>query len=366
MVYLIKDIISHLESIAPTSYQESYDNAGLIVGDPADQVKGIICCLDVTEAVVVEAKEKGCNLIVAHHPIVFKGLKRLTGRDYVERTVIKAIKENIAIYAIHTNLDAVYRGVNQKIAEKIGLSATKILAPKKGLLSKLTTFIPRKNTDEVLSALYEAGAGTIGNYARCSFQTEGQGTFLPLENARPHIGSRGTEERVAEKRVELMLPAHLETKVLQALQNAHPYEEVAYYLQPLQNAHQEVGAGMIGNLAEPLSGMDFLRHLKDSMDLQVLKHTAILDRKISRVAICGGAGIFLLGQAIKSGADVFVTADVKYHEFFDADQRILLADIGHYESEIYTKELLKDLLSQKFSNIATYLTNVVTNPISYL
>lgn len=366
MVYLIKDVISHLESIAPSAYQESYDNARLIVGSPEAQVTGIICSLDVTEAVVEEAKTKGCNLIVAHHPIIFKGLKSLTGKNYVERTVIKAIKDDVAIYAIHTNLDAVHQGVNQKIAQKIGLTDMKILAPKKGLLTKLTTFIPKDNSAEVLQALYQAGAGIIGNYSHCSFQTEGEGTFLPMENATPHIGSKGKEERVAEKRVELMFPAHLQSKVLQALKSTHPYEEVAYYLHPLDNDHQEVGSGMIGQLPEAVPGMDFLQHLKKSMGLQVLKHTAFLDKKISKVAICGGAGIFLLGQAIKSGADVFITADVKYHEFFDADQQILLADIGHYESEIYTKELLKDLLSQKFSNIATYLTNVVTNPISYL
>lgn len=366
MVYLIKDIISHLESIAPPAYQESYDNAQLLVGNPDSPVTGILCSLDATEAVLEEAKTKGCNLIVAHHPILFKGLKSLTGKNYVERTVIKAIKEDIAIYAIHTNLDAVYQGVNQKIAQKIGLAKTRILAPKKGVLTKLTTFIPKGHAQEVLQALYKAGAGIIGNYSHCSFQTEGQGTFLPMENAQPNIGSRGQEEVVTEKRVELMFPSHLQAKIIQTLKMAHPYEEVAFYLHHLENEHQEVGSGMIGQLPEPISGMEFLEHLKQSMGLQVLKHTAVLDKKVSKVAICGGAGIFLLGQAIKSGADVFVTADVKYHDFFEADQKILLADIGHYESEIYTKELLKDLLSQKFSNIATYLTNIVTNPISYL
>ncbi|WP_439481549.1 Nif3-like dinuclear metal center hexameric protein [Cyclobacterium plantarum] len=366
MVYLIKDIISHLESIAPPPYQESYDNSQLLVGNPDSPVEGILCALDVTEAVVEEAKSKGCNLIIAHHPILFKGLKSLTGKNYVERTVIKAIKEDIAIYAIHTNLDAVDQGVNQKIAKKIGLSETRILAPKKGVLTKLTTFIPKEKAGEVLQALYKAGAGNIGNYSHCSFQTEGQGSFLPMENAQPSIGSRGKEEMVTEKRVELMFPSHLQSKIIHELKVAHPYEEVAYYLHPLENEHQDVGSGMIGHLPEPLSGMDFLEHLKKSMGLQVLKHTAILDKKVSKVALCGGAGIFLLGRAIKSRADVFVTADVKYHDFFEADQQILLADIGHYESEIYTKELLKDLLSQKFSNIATYLTNIVTNPISYL
>jgi dinuclear metal center YbgI/SA1388 family protein len=366
MVYLIKDIISYLESMAPRAYQESYDNAGLIVGNPLNEVTGIICSLDVTENVVKEAEKKKCNLIVAHHPIVFKGLKSLTGKNYVERTVIAAIKKDIAIYAIHTNLDAVSQGVNKKIAEKLGVLSPKILAPKKGILSKLTTFIPKSNAEQVLDALFAAGAGHIGNYANCSFKSEGKGSFLPREGAQPTIGEKGKAISVEETRVEVIFPGHLESKVIGNLKASHPYEEVAFYLQALENEHQEVGSGMVGLLPEPISGREFLLHLKSSMELKTLKHTAIPAKKVHKIALCGGAGIFLLEQAKKSKADVLVTADVKYHEYFDADNEILLADIGHYESEIYTKELLKDILSRKFSNIATYLTNVVTNPISYL
>tara|TARA_R110002096_G_scaffold3698_4_gene18270 strand:- start:3553 stop:4653 length:1101 start_codon:yes stop_codon:yes gene_type:complete len=366
MVYLIKDIISHLENLAPTAYQESYDNAGLIVGDPMAEVKGIICSLDVTEDVVKEAKEKNCNLIVAHHPIVFRGLKSLTGKNYIERTVINAIKNDIAIYAIHTNLDAVSQGVNRKIADKIGLLNPKILAPKKGVISKLSTFIPKTNVDKVLEDLFAAGAGEIGNYSNCSFKSEGTGSFLPQDRAEPTLGRKGELSTVEETKVELIFPSHLENKIINTLKTSHPYEEVAYYIQILENKNQDVGSGMIGTLPDPMSSRDFLLHLKASMDLKVLKHTHISDKKVSKIAICGGAGIFLLNNAKRSGADVFVTADIKYHEFFDAEKDILLADIGHYESEIYTKELLKDILSRKFSNIATYLTNVITNPISYL
>ncbi|WP_339922487.1 Nif3-like dinuclear metal center hexameric protein [uncultured Cyclobacterium sp.] len=366
MVYLIKDIISYLENLAPTAYQESYDNAGLIVGNPLAEVNGIICSLDVTEEVVLEAKAKKCNLIVAHHPIIFRGLKRLTGKDYIERTVISAIKNDIAIYAIHTNLDAVSHGVNLKISEKIGLLNPQILAPKKGIISKLTTFIPKGNVDQVLEKLYAAGAGNIGNYSNCSFRSEGVGSFLPKEGAQPTLGEKGALSAIEETRVELIFPSHLENKIINTLKTAHPYEEVAYYLQILENKNQEVGSGMVGTLPKPLMGKDFLLHLKASMGLQVIKHTAISNKKVSKIAICGGAGIFLLGHAKSAGADVFVTADIKYHEFFDAEKDILLTDIGHYESEIYTKELLKDILSRKFSNIATYLTNVITNPISYL
>jgi dinuclear metal center YbgI/SA1388 family protein len=259
MVYLIRDVISHLESVAPPAYQESYDNSGLIVGNAGAEVKGILCSLDVTEEVVLEAKEKGCNLVVAHHPIVFKGLKSLTGKSYVERTVILAIKNDIAIYAIHTNLDHVGNGVNQKISEKIGLVNPRILAPKTGLLMKLTTFVPTENTDTVLSSLYQSGAGSIGNYAHCSFKVAGEGTFLPLEGADPYLGNAGTEERVKENRVEVVFPAYLKNQVIKALQTSHPYEEVAYYLHILENENQEIGAGMVGELPEEMEEMAFKR-----------------------------------------------------------------------------------------------------------
>ncbi|MDN3670105.1 Nif3-like dinuclear metal center hexameric protein [Echinicola jeungdonensis] len=366
MVNLIRDVVSYLESIAPPAYQESYDNAQLITGSPKDKVKGILCTLDVTEEVVQDAIDKNCNLIVAHHPIIFKGLKSLTGKNYVERTVIKAIKNDIAIYAIHTNLDHVHTGVNRKIAEKIGLEKSRILAPKNSLLMKLVVFVPNENTEEVLQGLYKAGAGSIGEYSNCSFQVLGEGTFLPSENSNPTIGSQGKTETVQEKRVEVIFPAFLKNKILSALKKSHPYEEVAYYLQSLENEHQEVGAGMVGELPQPMNEKVFLQHLKSSMNLHIIKFTALRDRQIKRVAICGGAGIFLLGAAKKANADIFITSDIKYHEFFDADNQIVLADIGHYESEIHTKELLMELLSQKFSNIALYLTKVITNPITYI
>ena len=366
MVYSIRDVVSALETLAPPAYQESYDNAQLITGNPADPVRGVLCTLDVTEDVVREATELGCNLIVAHHPIVFKGLKSLTGKNYVERTVINAIKNDIAIYAIHTNLDHVQHGVNKRICDKLGLIDTRILSPKPSLLMKLTTFIPVAQTEEVLEALSRAGAGKIGNYSSCSFQVEGTGTFRPSEEASPTIGTRGELARVAENRVEVMFPGHLKNKVLQALKQAHPYEEVAYYLQNLENDNQEVGAGMLGVLESPMEELGFLHYLKEKMDLKAVKHTALRGKKIKRVAVCGGAGIFLLPAAKRAQADVFITSDVKYHEYFDAENDLIIADIGHYESEIHTKELLMEFLSQKFSSIALYLTKIVTNPITYI
>ncbi len=366
MVYTIQDIVSYLEKVAPPSYQESYDNSGLITGNPLDEVKGILCSLDATEAVVQEAISLGCNLIIAHHPIIFKGLKSLTGKNYVERTVIKAIKNDIAIYAIHTNLDHVAHGVNKKIADKMGLVNTAILKPKKALLSKLVTYVPLDGKQKVLEALFESGAGEIGEYSGCSFNSEGIGTFTPSYKANPQKGSKGNQHEEQEVRIEVLLPTHLEKRVLTALKKAHPYEEVAYFLHKLENENQLVGAGMVGELPHPMEEKEFLNGLKVSMDLRVIKHTELLKKPVQKVAVCGGAGIFLLPQAKRSGADMFITSDIKYHEFFDAENQIVVCDIGHYESEIFTKELLVEILSQKFSNIALYLSNVVTNPISYL
>ncbi|HLW19882.1 MAG TPA: Nif3-like dinuclear metal center hexameric protein [Cyclobacteriaceae bacterium] len=366
MLYSVSDVVSALETIAPPAYQESYDNARLLTGNPANQVTGIICSLDVTEAVVQEAIDMGCNLIVAHHPIIFKGLKSLTGKDYIERTVIKAIKNDIAIYAIHTNLDHVQHGVNKKICDMLGLVHPKILAPKPNLLMKLTTFVPIESTESILRALDQAGAGRIGNYSSCSFQVAGTGTFKPSEEANPTIGRKEELTRVAETRIEVLFPAHLKNTILKALKEAHPYEEVAYYLQNLENENQEVGSGMVGELENPMEEAAFLHHLKKAMNLRVVKHTALQNKPIQKVAVCGGAGIFLLSAAKRAQADIFITADVKYHEYFDADNQLIIADIGHYESEIYTKELLLEFLSQKFSNIALYLTKIVTNPITYI
>jgi len=361
----IKQITQQLEKLAPISYQESYDNAGLIVGNFETDITGILFSLDVTEAVVEEAIEKNCNLIVAHHPIVFKGLKKLNGNNYVERTVIKAVKNDVAIYAIHTNLDHVSNGVNWKIAERLKLKNVKVLAPKKQLLSKLTFFIPLENSENVSNALFEAGAGEIGQYRNCSFKAEGIGSFLPGDAANPVIGSRGIKEEVAENRIEVMFPSYLESTILSVLKANHPYEEVAYYLQSLENENQEVGAGAVGQLEEAMEPQEFLRFLKDQMETSLIKHTVPLNKKIQRVAVCGGAGSFLLSDAVRAKADVFITADYKYHEFFDADNRIMICDIGHFESEVFTKDLLYNYLSGIFSNFALCLSEVNTNPVRY-
>ncbi len=360
----IKEITTHLEEIAPLYLQESYDNCGLLTGQHEWKVEGVLITLDCTEEVVQEAIDTKCNLIIAHHPIIFSGLKKLNGYNYIEKTIIKAIKHDIAIYAWHTNLDSISTGVNSKICELIGIKNPKILQPKSDTIRKIITFVPEAASKSVLNALHEAGAGKIGNYSNCSFQSTGIGTFQPEMGANPVIGKSGNVEQVGEVRLELIYPTHLERQILSALKTAHPYEEVAYHLQELVNEDESIGAGMIGELDIPLSEQDFLAHLKKSMNLTSIKYTKT-GEMVKKVAVCGGSGRFLLNAAKKHRADAFITSDFKYHEYFDGENQLIIADIGHYESEIFTKELINDILNKKFTTFAVRLSEIVTNPISY-
>ncbi len=361
----LREICHYLESYAQPSLQESYDNSGLLVGDPETEISGAVISLDVTEDVIQEAIDKKYNLVIAHHPIIFKGLKKITGKTYVERTVIKAIKNDIAIYAIHTNLDNVVNGVNAKIAEKLGLIKAKILAPKIGLLMKLVVFVPVEHTGKLLDSLYVAGAGDIGNYSNCSFRVAGKGTFKGNLNSNPNLGQIGVYEEVDENRVEVIFPSYLKNKILSGMRAGHIYEEIAYYLTETENEFQDVGAGMVGELKQPISEPEFLAFLKETMKLDVIRHTLLLNKNIGRIAVCGGSGGFLLKDAINQRADVFITSDYKYHEFFDAEGKIIIADIGHFESEQFTKDLIQDIISKKFPNFASCLSEVKTNPVNY-
>ncbi|MEH6304793.1 Nif3-like dinuclear metal center hexameric protein [Olivibacter sp. CPCC 100613] len=362
---ILATLIDYLESIAPLSYQESYDNSGLIVGQPDDEVDQAIISLDCTEEVVDEAIRLGCRLIIAHHPIVFKGLKRFNANSYVERVVMKAIKHDIALYAMHTNLDNVYEGVNKKIAEKLNLQRLSILLPKTGLLHKLVVFVPKEQAGQLRSALFKAGAGHIGNYSDCSFGVLGTGTFKAGMGTNPYVGSVGESHQEHEERIEVLYPQDKERQILVAMYEAHPYEEVAYDIYTLQNKHHQVGSGMIGNLAEPMEELQFLELLKQRLKTGVIRYTQLKGESIQRIAVCGGSGGFLLPQAIRQGADIFVTADYKYHEFFDAEKKIVIADVGHFESEQFTQELLLEIIQKKFPNFAVRLTGVNTNPINY-
>lgn len=361
---LITDVIRYLEELAPPALQEAYDNSGLLTGNHDWPVKNVLVCLDVTEEILDEALQKNCNLIVAHHPVIFSGLKRLTGRNYVERAVIKALKNDLAIYAIHTNLDNVQAGVNARFAERLGLTGTRILSPGKNQLLKLVTFVPENAAEEVRSGLFSAGAGHIGNYDECSFNLEGTGTFRPVAGSAPVLGEIGKRFSGREIRVEVILPVWKEPEVMKALRKKHPYEEIAYELYRIENKLQTTGAGMMGQLAEAMDPLAFLDYLKESMNTPVVRHTR-LKGAIRKVAVCGGSGSFLLQEAIRHGADAFVSADFKYHQFFDADDKILLADIGHFESEQFTMDLLVEHLRKNFTKFAVHLTETNTNPIHY-
>jgi len=361
----IHDITSYLETIAPLSLQESYDNAGLITGNGQWECTGIITSLDVTEEVVLEAIAKKCNLIVAHHPIIFSGLKKITGKNYVEKTIIAAIKNDIAIYAIHTNLDNVLQGVNGRIADKLGLINRKILQPKKDVLKKLITFVPTEKLEEVRNAIFTAGGGQVGNYSECSFAVPGEGTFKGNDQTKPYVGKAGERHTEKETRIEVVFPEWIESSVLKAMISAHPYEEVAYDILSLDNQYQSIGSGLTGELKKPVSEADFLDLLKKAFKLSVVRHTPFRGKKVQKIALCGGSGSFLTEVAIASGADFYVTGDVKYHEFFDANGKLVIADIGHYESEQFTIDLLFDILSEKFLSFAVLKTGIITNPVHY-
>jgi len=363
---LVKEIMGLIEGFAPPVYQEGYDNCGLQVGNPEDEVTGVLICLDVTEAIVDEAIERGCNMIVSHHPVLFFGLKRISGRTYIERIVQKAIKNDISIFSAHTSLDNMRHGVNAKIAEKLGLVDTGILSVKANTLSKLYTYVPVPSVSVVREALFAAGAGEVGLYDECSFEVIGTGTFRPGITANPTIGTAGgVRESVEEAKIEVLVPKDRERAVLGALFKSHPYEEVAYELVAIQNANQEIGAGMVGNLPERMGEREFLEFLKKQMKTDCIRHTALRGKNIGRVAVCGGAGSFLLRDAIAAKADIFITGDFKYHQFFDAEGKIIIADIGHYESEQFTTEIFEALLKKKFPNFAILLSNLSTNPVNY-
>lgn len=362
----IKEVVDALEMFAPLPLQDGFDNAGLQIGLTDAEATGALLCLDVTEAVVDEAISLGYNLIVSHHPLIFKGYKSITGKDYVERCIIKAIKHDIVIFSMHTNLDNAPQGVNYKIAEKIGLQNVQILEPKDNALLKLVTFVPVKQAEEVRQALFKAGCGCIGNYDSCSYNLEGKGTFRAGEGTHPFCGKQGELHEEAEVRIETILPAFRKGAVVRALLAAHPYEEPAYDLYPLQNAWTQAGSGVVGELPTPEAETDFLLRIKQTFEVGCVKHSRTNGRMIRKVALCGGAGAFLLPKAVACGADVFITGEVKYHDYFSYENDILVAEIGHYESEQYTKEIFYSIIREMFTSLNVSMTSVNTNPIKYL
>jgi dinuclear metal center YbgI/SA1388 family protein len=362
----VKEITSYLEEIAPLQYAEDFDNVGLLVGKNDAEVTGVLVTLDTLEVTIDEAIEKNCNLIISFHPIIFSGLKKLNGSSYVERVVIKAIENQIAIYAIHTALDNSIQGVSAKICDVLGLENTRILIPKKNILKRLTTYVPIKNAIDLRDSLFKAGGGNIGNYDACSFSVSGEGTFRGNENSNPTLGEKGVLQKEKEIQISVIFELKNQSQIMATLKENHPYEEVAYEIVTIENSYQNVGMGMIGDLSSAQDEKEFLKFLKETMSTECIKHSKLLGKKIKKVAVLGGSGSFAIEAAKKEGADVFISADFKYHDFFKAENGILLADIGHYESEQFTKNLIVDFLTKKITNFAIILSERRTNPIYYL
>ena len=362
----LSEIIDQLEKLAPLAYAEDFDNVGLLVGNLNAEVSKILVTLDTLESVVDEAIEKGANLIVSFHPIIFSGLKKLAGKTYVERVVQKAIQHDINIYAAHTALDNSQFGVNHQISKQLNLNNTEILIPQKNTIKHMVTYVPLESAENVRNALFEAGAGFIGKYDNCSFNLEGTGTFRPNESANPYKGEIGKTEFAKEERISIVFNKHLESRIFQALRNSHPYEEIAYELFQLENTSQNIGIGMVGELENEMKEEEFLHYLKEKMQAKMVRHSKFIGKKIKKVAVLGGSGSFAIPAAKQCGADVYVTADLKYHDFFQAESQILLTDIGHYESEQFTKNLLTAYLSEKFPNFAVLKSEINTNPVHYI
>jgi dinuclear metal center YbgI/SA1388 family protein len=362
---ILKTLTDCIEEKAPLSLQESYDNSGLIIGSHDMEIHKALVTMDVTEKVMKEAIKKGCKLIISHHPLIFGNIKKINSKNVTEKLIISAIKNDIAIYAAHTNFDNISHGVNEILGKKLGLSNLKILQPKENLLKKLITFCPVKHVTKVQAALFSAGAGHIGNYDCCSYNTSGEGTFRALENANPFVGKPHEIHHEKEVKIEVIFPAYKQSSLIHALISAHPYEEVAYDIFPLHNSFNQVGSGMMGYVEKPKTEKEFLDHLKKSLDIKAIRHSPLLNKKIKTVAFCGGSGSFLIKEALAANVDAFITADLKYHNFFEPENRFLLADIGHYESEQFTKELIVDCIKKKFPKFAILNSEVNTNPVNY-
>lgn len=362
----ISEFLPTLELLAPLAYAEDFDNVGLLVGEFEQDITGVLVCHDALEEVIDEAISKNCNFIVCFHPILFSGLKKINGKNYVERAIIKAIRNNIAIYAIHTALDNHEDGVNKILCDTLGIINSEVLIPKTNYIQKLVTYVPEGTDEKVREALFQAGAGSIGNYKRCSFSSDGIGSFEGIERSTPKIGKRDEFVELKEIKIEVIFERHLQKSILKNLFKNHPYEEVAFEIYNLENKLQNVGMGRIGFLETPMNEEEFLRMVKSNTKAGGIRFSSFRNKPIHKVAVLGGSGSFAIKDAIQQGADAFITADLKYHQFYEAENQILLADIGHYESERFTKNYIVEFLSKKMPNFAVILSTVNTNPVNYI
>ena len=365
MTTKISDIIACIEQMAPLAYQESWDNSGVQVGDVSQGVKAVLLCVDITEATLDEAIEKGANLIISHHPLIFKGIKKLTGRNYIERVIIKAIQHNIVLYSAHTNMDKCMGGVNFRIAQKLGLKNIRVLAPEENYLYKVVTYVPQVSAEAVRQAMWMAGAGTIGAYDCCSYLSEGNGTFRASEGCKPFVGKIDKLHTEPELRIEMIVPKDKIGRVVAAIHAAHPYEEPAIDVLPLANEYNRMGLGCVGDLENEITENAMLQYIREKLGVQYIRHTKTTDKKVSRVALCGGSGAEFLSLAMREKAGIYITADVKYHDFFNTENQIVIADIGHFESEQCIKEVFYEQISKNFINFAILMAECDKSPVQY-
>lgn len=361
----IQKVIAEIEKHIAMPQAEDFDNVGLLCGLPERNVSGILVCHDALENVVDEAIQRNCNLIVCFHPIIFSGLKSLTGKNYVERAVLKAIENKVAIYAIHTAFDNDYYGVNAGICNLLGLKNLKILQPKKNNLKQLNVYVPKDYSEKVKEALFSAGAGNIGFYDECSFKVEGKGTFRPTEGSNPFSGEQNVRENADEDMISVIFESFKQNQLIAAMKSAHPYEEVAHQIYQIDNENQYSGLGMYGEFETEMDEREFMSFVKEKFNLNIIKHSDFNQKKIRRVGVLGGSGASGIKAALSKKCDAYLTGDLKYHDYFLAESKMLICDIGHYESEQLVSQQLFEILSQKFSTFAILKSSEKTNPVNY-
>lgn len=361
----IKEFINEFEQIIPVRQAEDFDNVGLLCGNPEREISGVLIAHDALEFIIDEAIEKNFNLILCFHPIIFSGLKSITGKNYVERAVLKALENKIAIYAIHTAFDNDFFGVNYKICEVLGLKNQQVLMPKKNQLKKLEVYVPTDSAEKLRNALFVAGAGNIGFYDECSFTIQGDGTFRPLEGSDPVIGTHNERENANEVLINVIFEDYKTNQILFAMKENHPYEEVAYQLITLENDNQYTGLGRYGNLEQEMDELDFLTFIKQKFNIDIIRHSSLNNKKIRTIGVLGGSGASGIKAAMSAKCDAYITGDVKYHDFFSAEGKMLICDIGHFESEQFVVQQLFEILSEKFTTFAIAKTTQKTNPVNY-
>jgi len=355
----IKEVISFLENKFPLSWQEDFDNSGIQCGDKERDITGVVVCFDMSEVVIEEAISKGANMVVSHHPIIYRDvIKRIEPTNRVGKILCKALENKILLYSMHTNIDSGKAGGNSLFAQKLELQKLSVLSPKENEFCKLVVFVPSENSVFLRDALFKAGCGNIGNYSHCSFSCEGIGSFKPLADANPHIGQHNRIERVEEERIEMIFSKIKKRQIVEALYQHHPYEEPAFDIFALENTNKDIGLGRVGFLPQPMVAADFIHYVKQKLNVELVRFSGNSKAEISKVAVCGGGGASHIKDALTAGADAYITGDLKYHDFFIPENKMLLVDIGHFEGEHFIREIITSLLKEKFKNFSTYFTEV--------